>query len=336
MAWDILSTCALACIKISAIFFYRRIFCVSGNKTYFSIATLATAIIVSLWLVTFLLLTGFQCGSHFSALWNGSYVKYCTVSFPFLYGLVISDFLLDVWILALPVPPVSPLDALCFYDTHVEASIFRFASSTPRVGEDLQSWEFSCWHLCRYPSRNALMYHAHSPQRFGSIYCSNDHLHADPDRWGKSLPFLLSVLTRSPAGPEALIKYDEGINLSLRPPKRLTHSILVTITKALYFSMLEAGMSLVAVNLPCLSFLISKQALRISMYSLRSIFSLQSSASSNRPTAGNDASQGVSKGDVKDSFSTSSRSNLARHTNREAYERFEMHDQGAFDAEKGV
>ena len=107
VAWDILSTCALACIKISAIFFYRRIFCVSGNKTYFSIATLATAIIVFLWLVAFLLLTGFQCGSHFSAMWNGTYVEYCTVSFPFLYGLVISDFLLDVWILALPVPPVS-------------------------------------------------------------------------------------------------------------------------------------------------------------------------------------------------------------------------------------
>ena len=151
------------------------------------------------------------------------------------------------------------------------------------------------------------------------------------------MTFLLLVLSHSPAGPEALIKYDEeGITLSLCPTKPLTHSILVTITKALYFSMLEAGMSLVAVNLPSLSFLMSKQALRISVHSLRSVFSLQSSASSNRPTAGNDASHGVSKGDVKDSFSTSSRSHLARHTNREAYERFEMHDQGAFDAEKGV
>ena len=149
---------------------------------------------------------------------------------------------------------------------------------------------------------------------------------------------LLLKLTHSPAGPEALIKYDEeGIALSPFPTKPLTHRILVTITKALYFSMLEAGMSFVAVNLPSLSFLMSKQALRISVHSLRSIFSLPSSASSNRPTAGNDASShGASKGDAKDSFSTSSRSNLARHTNREAYERFEMLDQGASDAEKGL
>lgn len=113
IAWDILSTCALACIKISAVFFYRRIFCVSGNKARFSIVTLATATIVFLWLVTFLFLTGFQCGSHFSALWNRTYLQYCTISFPFLYGLVISDLLLDVWILALPVPQVSCLAAIC-------------------------------------------------------------------------------------------------------------------------------------------------------------------------------------------------------------------------------
>ena len=68
---------------------------------------MTTAVIVVLWLVTFLFLTGFQCGLHFSSLWDGTYLQYCTISFPFLYGLVISDLLLDVWILALPVPEVS-------------------------------------------------------------------------------------------------------------------------------------------------------------------------------------------------------------------------------------
>ena len=106
IAWGILSTCALACIKISAVFFYRRIFCVSGLNAGFNIVTLATAATVSIWLVTFLFLNGFQCGSHLSALWDGTYHQYCTVTFPLLYGLEISDFLLDVWILALPVPQV--------------------------------------------------------------------------------------------------------------------------------------------------------------------------------------------------------------------------------------
>lgn len=99
--------------------------------------------------------------------------------------------------------------------------------------------------------------------------------------------------------------------------------------------MLEGGMSLVAVNLPSLSFLMSKKALGFSLRSIRSVFSLHSSASK-RPSASNNAPHIASNGDLKDSFSTSSRSNLARHTNREMYERFEMHDQGVFDVEKGV
>ena len=117
IARKVFSTCALACIKISAIFFYRRIFCVSGNKSGFSIVTLATVLIVFLWLVTFLFLTGFQCGSHFSALCNGTYLQCCKISFPFLYGLLISDLLLDVWIFALPVSQVSCLIATCIYHT---------------------------------------------------------------------------------------------------------------------------------------------------------------------------------------------------------------------------
>ena len=77
-----------------------------GLQSWFNIAIWITVIIVMLWLVVFQFLTGFQCGVHFSALWDGSYLQYCTISFPFLYGLAVSDFLLEVWILALPIPKV--------------------------------------------------------------------------------------------------------------------------------------------------------------------------------------------------------------------------------------
>ncbi|KAI1474196.1 hypothetical protein F4774DRAFT_415060 [Daldinia eschscholtzii] len=103
---DLLTNNTLACIKLSAVFFYRRIFCTSGKRTTFGIVTWVTITVVILWLLVFQFLTGFQCGTHFSALWDGSYTKYCTISFPFLYGLVISDFLLDIWILALPIPNI--------------------------------------------------------------------------------------------------------------------------------------------------------------------------------------------------------------------------------------
>lgn len=115
-------------------------------------------------------------------------------------------------------------------------------------------------------------------------------------------------------------------------PNRIT----VTLTKGLYFSMLEGGMSLVAVNLPSLSFLMSKKALGISLHSLRSIFSFHSPASSNLPSASNNTTHIAPNGDVKDSFSASSRSNLYRHTDRGIYERFELQKQGELDMEKGL
>ncbi|KAI1416517.1 hypothetical protein F5Y13DRAFT_186135 [Hypoxylon sp. FL1857] len=72
---------------------------------------IGTIVVVILWLSVFQFLTGFQCGTHFSALWDGNYEKYCTISFPFLYGLAVSDFLLDIWILSLPIPRVLQLNA---------------------------------------------------------------------------------------------------------------------------------------------------------------------------------------------------------------------------------
>lgn len=70
-----------------------------------------TVVVVVLWLFVFSILAGLQCGTHFSALWDGTYTQYCTISFPFLYGLAVSDFLLDVWILVLPIPRVAQLNA---------------------------------------------------------------------------------------------------------------------------------------------------------------------------------------------------------------------------------
>ena len=55
------------------------------------------------------MLTGLTCGTHFSALWTGhkDFAKYCKATDPYLLSLAISDFLLDIWILTLPVPQVS-------------------------------------------------------------------------------------------------------------------------------------------------------------------------------------------------------------------------------------
>ena len=62
-----------------------------------------------------LIMVGLQCGSHLSALWTSVlsvYVKYCTHAFPFVLGFVISNFLLDLLILLLPVPQVKQRDSI--------------------------------------------------------------------------------------------------------------------------------------------------------------------------------------------------------------------------------
>lgn len=49
------------------------------------------------------------CGSHISALWNNSisdYLEYCLYVFPSTVGFAISNFLLDLIVLALPIPKV--------------------------------------------------------------------------------------------------------------------------------------------------------------------------------------------------------------------------------------
>ncbi|KAI1813598.1 hypothetical protein GGS20DRAFT_552832 [Poronia punctata] len=106
VALDVLTNNTLAFAKLSALFFYRRIFCDGSKGNKFGWLTGITIGVVILWLLVFQFLAGFQCGTHFSALWDGNYLKYCTISFPFLYGLVISDFLLDIWILLLPIPSI--------------------------------------------------------------------------------------------------------------------------------------------------------------------------------------------------------------------------------------
>ncbi|GAW21901.1 hypothetical protein ANO14919_114270 [Xylariales sp. No.14919] len=111
IASDVFSTNTIASVKLSALFLYRRIFCVGEKQTIFQTVTRITVVIVVLWLFVFQFLTGFQCGTHFAALWDGSYAEYCTLSFPFLYGLVISDFILDIWLLILPIPSISRLNA---------------------------------------------------------------------------------------------------------------------------------------------------------------------------------------------------------------------------------
>lgn len=114
-AFQFIQILVLGCIKLGALFFYRRIFCtgVVGLAT-FNIALHLCVIITVLWTIAMTVMNAAQCGSHISKLWTTNvedYLKYCIYVFPFVTGFAISNFLLDLLVLVLPIPKIWSLHA---------------------------------------------------------------------------------------------------------------------------------------------------------------------------------------------------------------------------------
>ena len=96
---------AYGCIKLSVIFFYRRIFAV-GSNIFNTVAKIAIMIAV-LWTLGFLLVQVFSCTLHFE--YNrGSLAEQskCHGGLEYLEGLMISDLITNFLILFLPFPLV--------------------------------------------------------------------------------------------------------------------------------------------------------------------------------------------------------------------------------------
>ena len=101
---------------------------------------------------------------------------------------------------------------------------------------------------------------------------------------------------------------------------------LVVNTKAIYLSVLETGLSLIAVNLPSLWFLFSKVSPERVLRSVRSMISLRSDRSAASSYQGQGGAQSYpSSPSKKQSNSTSSQSHLA-HADAKCAQEYAMHD----------
>ena len=60
---------AYGAIKLSVLFFYRRLFVVNRNSL-FDIVTKVAIVVVTLWTITLFFLTIFYCGVHIDAIWG--------------------------------------------------------------------------------------------------------------------------------------------------------------------------------------------------------------------------------------------------------------------------
>ena len=98
---------ALGLIKLSIIFFYRRVFMVSKD-TKFARISAALAIFILCWTIVFLLVLIFGCGKYVSLHWDplGSFSTQCGNQLAAEVAFVVSDLATDLMILVLPLPMV--------------------------------------------------------------------------------------------------------------------------------------------------------------------------------------------------------------------------------------
>jgi len=96
---------AYGCIKLSVIAFYRRLF-VTNRNTFFDILSKVMATVTFLWALAFLLIVIFPCKTAFYANWASDEVslEHCSIGFTSEYGLAISDLILDLIIILMPLP----------------------------------------------------------------------------------------------------------------------------------------------------------------------------------------------------------------------------------------
>lgn len=136
LSLDALSVWTFGMGKISALFFYRRIFCSAGARDAFHYITIVSIAVVAGWIVTFFVMTFNLCGHH-SIDWDVApgHSALCKLDYPYFEATTISDFLLDVFILTLPLPMVRVI-CLARKECLSRLTQNRFGLSTPpRAGK---------------------------------------------------------------------------------------------------------------------------------------------------------------------------------------------------------
>lgn len=103
--FDLMQIVTLATIKMSILFFYRRIF---RGRT-FDIASWVLIGVVTAWAITFFIAILAACGTSIAANFQtlGALKGECVNTFDILIALAVSDVAVDLAILIMPIPLVS-------------------------------------------------------------------------------------------------------------------------------------------------------------------------------------------------------------------------------------
>ena len=102
-----LTVAAYGCIKLSVLFFYRRLF-VNGTSRTFDYITKVAIGVIAAWTLAFFFSQLFRCGPHLGKNWGPLiYYQSCLDGFKYDNGLFISDLITDILVICLPIPIVN-------------------------------------------------------------------------------------------------------------------------------------------------------------------------------------------------------------------------------------
>jgi hypothetical protein len=109
MAFFLMHIVAMGCIKLSFVFFYRRIFVTGKPRSRFGIISMGVLVIIILWTLAFIILFFTNCGTHLEERFTSpaGINKYCPSGAVSNEGLAIADFITDFIVYSLPIPVVS-------------------------------------------------------------------------------------------------------------------------------------------------------------------------------------------------------------------------------------
>ncbi|KAJ3497844.1 hypothetical protein NLG97_g1587 [Lecanicillium saksenae] len=105
MAFDGISAIAFGMTKTSAVLFFRRIFCHKNHHDAFHYISLVLLILSVAWTITFIVVPFNLCGPLKSLDWQLAHAKSCQ-QYPYFESVAITDFILDLLILILPIPRI--------------------------------------------------------------------------------------------------------------------------------------------------------------------------------------------------------------------------------------
>lgn len=93
---------ALGSVKLSFMFFYRRVFRIGDSKSFDRVMFSVVAIII-VWTASFFFSLMFECGTHFNYIW-AKFENRCVEGVKLQVGFAVSDFITDFIILGFPLP----------------------------------------------------------------------------------------------------------------------------------------------------------------------------------------------------------------------------------------